>query len=70
MSQVPLRVLLEAAEAVAKVAADAAVAWFKADIIVETKTDGSPVTLADRAAETAARTWIEQRFPDDGIVGE
>jgi len=28
------------------------------------------VTAADRAAERAARDWIERRFPDDGILGE
>jgi histidinol-phosphatase len=38
--------------------------------VVETKSDGSPVTIADRSAEQAARAWIERYFPDDGIVGE
>ena len=35
-----------------------------------TKSDGSPVTVADRAAETAARAWVQSRFPQDGILGE
>jgi histidinol phosphatase-like enzyme (inositol monophosphatase family) len=64
------RLLLEAAEAVAQLAADAAIAYFKSDLQVEAKLDGSPVTAADRAAEQAARAWIQQRFPQDGIVGE
>ncbi len=66
----PPRVLLEAAEAVARLAADTALGWQRRDLAVENKADGSPVTAADRAAESAARTWIEERFPQDGIVGE
>ncbi len=37
---------------------------------VETKSDGSPVTEADRAAELAIRDVIESAFPDDAILGE
>lgn len=37
---------------------------------VETKSDGSPVTEADRAAELAIRAVIENAFPDDAILGE
>lgn len=60
-------------EAVAEVAAQAgavALSHFGRGLAVERKGDGSPVTLADRAAEDAARAWIRQRFPADGIVGE
>jgi histidinol-phosphatase len=34
------------------------------------KRDGTPVTIADRAAEQAARDWLRRRFPDDGVLGE
>jgi histidinol-phosphatase len=37
---------------------------------VEKKSDGSPVTEADRAAEQAIRAVIESAFPDDSILGE
>jgi inositol-phosphate phosphatase/L-galactose 1-phosphate phosphatase/histidinol-phosphatase len=37
---------------------------------VETKADDSPVTQADKAAETAIRGLIEQEFPDHAIFGE
>jgi histidinol phosphatase-like enzyme (inositol monophosphatase family) len=37
---------------------------------VEWKPDASPVTRADKAAETALRAAIEARFPDDAILGE
>lgn len=62
--------LLDAVERVARVAGDVALAHFRSRLAVETKTDGSPVTIADRAAERAAREWIERRFPADGILGE
>ncbi|MFP6654113.1 MAG: inositol monophosphatase family protein [Myxococcota bacterium] len=40
------------------------------NVEVETKSDGSPVTEADRAAELAIRSVIENAFPDDAILGE
>src|SRR6185295_13948645 len=43
---------------------------FKKALAVEWKSDGSPVTQADRATETLMRDWIAKRFPDDGIFGE
>lgn len=44
--------------------------YFRAAHGLETKQDRSPVTLADRAAEQAMRTLIEQTFPNDAIIGE
>lgn len=37
---------------------------------VELKGDESPVTIADRGAETLIRKELEAAFPDDGILGE
>lgn len=37
---------------------------------VETKHDGTPVTVADRETEEALRKSIIETFPDDEIVGE
>jgi len=62
--------LLHAAADVARRAGDTALGYFRSALTVEAKADGSPVTLADRAAERAAREWIEARFPRDGILGE
>jgi histidinol-phosphatase len=62
--------LLEAVADVARLAGDVALSHFRAGIAVEWKSDGSPVTVADREAERVAREWIERRFPDDGILGE
>ncbi|MXO65780.1 histidinol-phosphatase [Altericroceibacterium endophyticum] len=36
----------------------------------ERKDDASPVTQADRDAERAMRTLLEQAVPEDGIIGE
>ena len=62
--------LLEAVTEVARVAGRVALGYFRQGVRVETKGDGSPVTIADRHAEDAARQWITARFPADGIVGE
>jgi histidinol phosphatase-like enzyme (inositol monophosphatase family) len=61
---------MDAAAEVARIAAAVAMRYFGGPLEIERKDDGSPVTLADRAAERAAREWIERRFPEDGILGE
>ena len=62
--------LLEAVQMVARAAGDVAMQHYRTGLAVESKLDGSPVTIADRAAERVARDWIAQRFPRDGILGE
>lgn len=44
--------------------------YFRTRIAVDAKTDASPVTIADREAETLMRRMIMARFPDHGIRGE
>jgi inositol-phosphate phosphatase / L-galactose 1-phosphate phosphatase / histidinol-phosphatase len=44
--------------------------YFRRPIAVDDKPDLSPVTAADRAAETAMRQLIAMRFPAHGIIGE
>lgn len=44
--------------------------YFRTRIEVDAKTDASPVTIADREAETVMRRMIMERFPDHGIRGE
>jgi histidinol phosphatase-like enzyme (inositol monophosphatase family) len=39
-------------------------------LAVETKSDHTPVTVADRGAEELMRRQIKARFPDHGIIGE
>jgi histidinol-phosphatase len=62
--------LLEAVTEVARLTGQVALRHFRTGLAVETKHDGSPVTVADRAAEEAARAWIASRFPADSILGE
>ena len=61
---------MDAAEAVARVAGEVALRHYHRGVTVETKGDGTPVSVADREAEDAARAWLERRFPADGILGE
>ena len=65
-----LQVLMEAAGDVARAAGGVALEHFRRGVTVDVKADGSPVTVADREAERAARDWIGTRFPTDGVVGE
>lgn len=37
---------------------------------METKSDASPVTVADREAEEAVRSVLKKHCPDYGILGE
>jgi histidinol-phosphatase len=69
MSQSPAS-LSGAVEEVARIAGDIALRYYKSSLVIEAKADGSPVTIADRTAEQAARAWIEKKHPADGILGE
>ncbi len=44
--------------------------WFRSRLAIETKSDQSPVTIADQAAETSIRSLLAEHRPDDGIIGE
>jgi len=61
---------MQAVAEVARIAGNEALGHYGKNVSIETKGDGSPVTIADRGAEELARRWIESRFPSDGIVGE
>jgi histidinol phosphatase-like enzyme (inositol monophosphatase family) len=62
--------LLQAVADVARLTGRTALAHYRTRLDVETKGDGSPVTVADRNAERTARAWIGARFPHDAILGE
>ncbi len=61
---------IEVANALADAAAAHSMRWFRTSLDIITKADDSPVTLADRAAETAMREILGARCPADGIYGE
>jgi len=44
--------------------------YFRADFNVGTKSDNSPVTIADKNAEELIRKEIKKDFPSHGIIGE
>lgn len=62
--------LMHAAHDAASLAGAVAMKYYRTDLTVEAKRDGSPVTIADRSAEQAVRDWIGERFPEDGVLGE
>jgi len=41
-----------------------------AELKIESKSDATPVTIADRTAEEVMRALIEKSYPDHGIFGE
>ena len=43
---------------------------FRSDFAVETKSDDSPVTIADKKAEEIMREMIMKEYPTHGIIGE
>ncbi|QPJ63838.1 MAG: hypothetical protein G3M70_15155 [Candidatus Nitronauta litoralis] len=44
--------------------------YFRTSVKVETKSDQSPVTIADKKVEEMLRKRIMRSFPDHGIIGE
>jgi len=61
---------VELAHRLAEAAGTAIRPYFRAEHGLETKSDASPVTLADRAAEEAMRRLIVAERPMDAIQGE
>jgi len=65
------RELMEQAVGFARAAGELTLGWFNhAELTVDSKGDGTPVTQADRAAERMLRELILEAYPDDSIVGE
>ncbi|MEX0594360.1 MAG: inositol monophosphatase family protein [Balneolaceae bacterium] len=62
--------LLTAAREIAREGGDCTLDYFKQRFDLEYKNDDSPVTNADREAESTIRKAIEARYPDHGIIGE
>lgn len=56
----------ELADAVRPIAAR----YFRTQVAIDDKTDNSPVTIADREAETAMRDLLQRHVPEHGVFGE
>ena len=61
---------LEFATHAAWIAGQSTLAHFQTGVDVELKADRSPVTVADRGAETILRELIAARFPGHAVLGE
>jgi histidinol phosphatase-like enzyme (inositol monophosphatase family) len=62
--------LVTLAHRLADVARPIAARYFRTAVTVDDKTDLSPVTVADREAETARRTVLAAQVPEHGVFGE
>jgi histidinol-phosphatase len=69
MAPLDLEAVARAAEGAADAARAETLPRFRR-VGFETKSDGSPVTEADREAEQAIRRHLRSAFPDFGILGE
>ena len=67
---VDLHELERTAEELARAGGEVALGYFGTRIGVETKSDDTPVTVADRETESLVRAEIERRYPEHGIFGE
>jgi histidinol-phosphatase len=54
----------------AKASGDIINSYFRTNVNIETKSDNSPVTIADKKAEEIMREMIMKAFPEHGIIGE
>jgi histidinol-phosphatase len=61
---------LESALDVTRRAGRLAMRYFAKGITAEEKSDGSPVTAADRECEALISRYLSDTFPSDGILGE
>jgi inositol-phosphate phosphatase/L-galactose 1-phosphate phosphatase/histidinol-phosphatase len=62
--------LVALAQRLADAARPIAARYFRTGLTVDDKTDSSPVTIADREAETAMRALLTEHAPDHGVFGE
>ncbi|MBL8863216.1 MAG: inositol phosphatase [Planctomycetes bacterium] len=70
MSELDLPHALDVARRAVAAAARVSLPYFERGVTVETKSDDSPVTAADRAAEAAILTLIRAEFPAHAILAE
>lgn len=63
--------MLEQVVDLVRAAGDLTLRWFRsAELDVDHKADGTPVTAADRAAERFLREGLGRLFPEDAVIGE
>ena len=62
--------LVALAERMADAVRPIACRYFRTSVAIDDKVDSSPVTIADREAETAMRALLTAQVPDHGVSGE
>ncbi len=62
--------LVQLANELADAARPIVARYFRTQVAIDDKTDNSPVTIADREAETAMRDLLERHVPEHGVFGE
>jgi histidinol-phosphatase len=67
---IPLSELLDFAVDAAWQAGKITLEYFQTNLEIRTKSDSSPVTIADKRAEEKLRELITSRYPDHSITGE
>jgi len=65
-----LQDLLRIARQAAVIAGEVIMPLYESALTVELKADRTPVTVADRRAEEAMRTFLERECPGHGVLGE
>ena len=70
MSEACSQDLIDFAGTLADAARAAIRPHFRTPVTIDRKSDDTPVTIADRDAETAMRDLITATYPDHGIIGE
>lgn len=65
-----LRELLGFAQTIAWQAGKVTLRYFQSDVVIDRKSDESPVTVADRETEAFLRAAILAQYPDHAILGE
>ncbi len=68
--EAPADDVIETALALADIARESTLRYFRRPLDIHRKADRTPVTQADRETERAMRALIEARHPAHGIVGE
>ena len=61
---------LALAERMADAVRPISMSHFRSGLVIDSKDDDSPVTIADKEVEFVLRQMIEETFPDHGVIGE
>nr|VFK53600.1 MAG: myo-inositol-1(or 4)-monophosphatase [Candidatus Kentron sp. TUN]VFK55142.1 MAG: myo-inositol-1(or 4)-monophosphatase [Candidatus Kentron sp. TUN] len=70
MDSNPLELFIALADRLADVAREIILSNYRKPIVVQDKSDHTPVTAVDRAVEAELRRLIGRAYPDHGIIGE